>query len=86
MEGEPKLCIRGLTSDSKLCTAHSASLENLQRQIQHVKRTADGDADRIRRRTEAEISDFRNRIAELEAELQKVTLVLCFNSKYSNHM
>lgn len=72
------LVIRGLTPDSKLRKDHDSAIEDVQRQLQHVKRTTEGDADRIRRRTEAEISDFRSRIAELEAELEKVISIFYF--------
>lgn len=42
-----------------------------QRQLDHVQKTSEGNAERTRKRTEAEISDLRKNISKLEADLEK---------------
>ncbi|KAF4630488.1 hypothetical protein G7Y89_g7650 [Cudoniella acicularis] len=42
-----------------------------QRQLEHVQKTAEANAERTRKRTEAEISDLRNSVSKLEADLEK---------------
>jgi phage shock protein A len=45
-----------------------------QRQLDHVRKTAEANADRTRKRMEAEIADLKNHISKLEADLSKVKM------------
>jgi hypothetical protein len=47
-------------------------VQDHQRQIEHIQKVAEANADRTRRRTEAEIVDLKNNISKLEADLTKV--------------
>jgi intracellular protein transport protein USO1 len=59
-------------SSSKLRQDHSVAIQDLQRQFEHLQRTAEADAARVRSRTDAEIADLKTKIAGLEVELEKV--------------
>ncbi|KAI9746168.1 MAG: hypothetical protein M1818_000849 [Claussenomyces sp. TS43310] len=56
---------------SKLRADHNSALERLQRQLQHAQRAADGEVERIRKRTDADIGDLNTIISELEGKMQK---------------
>lgn len=43
-----------------------------QRQLEHVQKTADANAERTRKRMEAEITDLQSRVSKLQADLSKV--------------
>ena len=47
-------------------------LQDHQRQLEHVQKTAEANADRTRKRMEAEIADLQNHVTKLEADLSKV--------------
>ncbi|KAH8601377.1 p115 like vesicle tethering protein [Bisporella sp. PMI_857] len=68
---------------NKLILDHQRHLENVQveqnkliqdhqRQLEHVQKTAEANADRSRRRMEAEIADLQHNLSKLEADLSKV--------------
>lgn len=59
-------CYRKLRED------HTLVVQNLQRQLEHVQRSAEGDAARVRSRNEAEVTDLKTNIIRLDAELNKV--------------
>jgi hypothetical protein len=74
---------------------HEKVVEDLQRQLNHVKRTAEGDIDRIRKRTESEILDLKSSIRELQIQLEKVatssyftpsTFPLTYSKANKNHL
>jgi len=48
------------------------TVQDHQRQLEHVQETAGANADRIRKRMEAEIADLQRNIGKLEADLAKV--------------
>ena len=52
---------------------HEAALQALQSQMQRARDEADADAARIRTRNEAEVSDLRSTINQLEGELRKTS-------------
>lgn len=56
----------------KLETENDKKLQDLQRQLDHVQRAAEGDADRIRRRTDAEIAELKSILARTQDEMEKV--------------
>lgn len=62
--------------DSKLRDDHNMTIQDLRRQLEHCKRTAENDTARIRNRNEAEIADLKANIAGLEANLEKVCRLL----------
>jgi hypothetical protein len=63
----------------KIRGEHSRAIQDHQQQLEQLQRTADGNAERTRKRTEAEIADLKNIIRKLEADLEKVILarILC---------
>lgn len=58
--------------NSKLRANHNLALQDLQLQLNLVRKTAEDDAERIRKRTEAEIADLKTYVAKLEFDLEKV--------------
>jgi len=56
---------------SKLRATQTQLVADHQRQLEHAQRTFEANADRTRRRVEAEISDLRSNIDKLEADLAK---------------
>ena len=61
-----------LTTVSKLRLEHDQAVQDYERQIEHVQRTVEANADRTRRRMEGEIADLKISISKLEADLAKV--------------
>lgn len=57
---------------SSLEQANKSQLNDHQRQLDHVQRTAEANAERARKRMEAEITDLQKELSELKAELTKV--------------
>jgi predicted nucleic acid-binding Zn-ribbon protein len=57
---------------SKLRAEQSRILQDHQRQLEHVQNTAEANADRTRKRMEAEIADLQSHVTKLEADLSKV--------------
>lgn len=57
---------------SKLRTAQAQMVEDHQRQLEHVQKTSEANADRTRRRFESEIAGLKSIISKLEADLAKV--------------
>ncbi|XMA16920.1 hypothetical protein WAI453_009711 [Rhynchosporium graminicola] len=51
--------------------ASDATSQDHQRQLEHVQKASETNADRIRKRTEAEIADLQAKISKLEADLTK---------------
>jgi phage-related protein len=49
-------------------------VQDHQRQLDHVQKTAETNADRTRKRMEAEIADLQSHISKLEADLSKVEM------------
>ena len=47
-------------------------VQDHQRQLEHVQKTADANAERTRKRMEAEITDLQSRVSKLQADLSKV--------------
>jgi hypothetical protein len=73
------MCVRpvsssamGLTRSSKLRAAQSRMAQDHQRQLEHVQKTAEANADRTRKRMEAEIADLQSHLNKSEADLAKV--------------
>jgi hypothetical protein len=64
-----------LTIVSKLRVEQSRIVQDHQRQLEHVQKTAEANADRTRKRMEAEIADLQRNISKLEADLSKVKIV-----------
>ncbi|TAQ89304.1 hypothetical protein B7494_g2378 [Chlorociboria aeruginascens] len=56
---------------NKLRAEQAKAAEDHKRQLEHVQKTADANADRTRRRMEAEITDLKNNITKLETDLAK---------------
>ena len=52
------------------------AVQELQRQLEHCKRTAENETAQIRNRNEAYILDLKTNIAGLEANLEKVCHLL----------
>lgn len=78
---------RQLESTQKAAEAEKVRVtENHQRQLDHVQKTAESNSERTRKRTEAEISDLKNSVSKLEADLEKVCLVFlkCTHHSYTN--
>lgn len=61
---------------SKLHVEQSRIIQDYQRQLEHVQKTADANADRTRKRMEAEITDLQTVINKLETDLTKVRNIL----------
>ena len=61
-----------LTSVRKLRAEQAKAAQEYQQQLQHIQKTADVDAERIRKRTDAEIADLRTTVRKLESDLEKV--------------
>ncbi len=55
-----------------------------QRQLEHVQKTAEGNAERMRKRMEAEIADLQRNLSKVEADLAKVAPLIHFSSSISN--
>ncbi|KAJ5053877.1 uncharacterized protein L3040_000167 [Drepanopeziza brunnea f. sp. 'multigermtubi'] len=55
----------------KLQAEQTRLIQDHQRQLEHIQKASDTNADRTRKRTEAEIADLQNRITKLEADLTK---------------
>jgi len=64
-----------LTIVSKLRVEQSRIVQDHQRQLEHVQKTAEANADQTRKRMEAEIADLQRNISKLEADLSKVKIV-----------
>ncbi|KAK0103568.1 hypothetical protein ONS95_005583 [Cadophora gregata] len=60
----------------KLQTEQARLIQGHQRQLEHVQKTSEANADRIRKRTEAEIADLQTKIGKLNADLTKVKIWL----------
>jgi intracellular protein transport protein USO1 len=74
-----KLRFTDMTGNRNLQDTLSGKEEEHKRQIEHVHRMADVEADRIQRRTDAEMADLKATISRLEVDLMKVsTFVLLF--------
>jgi hypothetical protein len=63
-----------LTSHSKLRVEQSRMAQDHQRQLEHVQKTAEANADRTRKRMEAEIADLQKHLSKVEADLAKVKM------------
>jgi hypothetical protein len=61
-----------LTRSSKLRAEQSRMAQDHQRQLEHVQKTAEANADRTRKRLEAEIADLQSHLNKSEADLAKV--------------
>jgi hypothetical protein len=55
----------------KLQMEHDKKIQDFQRQLQHVQRAAEGEAERLRRRAEAEISDLKASNSKIKSELSE---------------
>lgn len=55
---------------------HKAKEAELQRQVDYVRKTAEAEAARIQRRSEAEMADLRATISRLEVDLMKVCAII----------
>jgi cytochrome c556 len=65
-----------LTFNSKLRAAQARMAEDHQRQLEHVQKTSEANADRTRRRVESEMADLKSNISKLEADFTKVIFLL----------
>jgi chromosome segregation ATPase len=61
-----------MTYPSKLRTEKEQISQDYQRQLEHAEKTAEANAERVRRRTDAEIADLQSKVERLEADLEKV--------------
>lgn len=64
-----------LTRSSKLRAEQSRMIQDHQRQLEHVQKTAEANADRTRKRMEAEIADLQSHAGRLETDLAKVKIL-----------
>jgi valyl-tRNA synthetase len=64
-----------LMSHSKLRVEQSRMAQDHQRQLEHVQKTAEANADRTRKRMEAEIADLQKHLSKVEADLAKVKML-----------
>ncbi|KAH8816298.1 p115 like vesicle tethering protein [Xylogone sp. PMI_703] len=55
----------------KLQAEHARVIEDYRRQLDHVQRTAEANADRMRKKMEAENADLQSNVKKLEASLEK---------------
>ena len=67
------LAIFVIDNPRKLEVDNEKKIQDLQRQLDHVRRAAEGDTDRIRRRADAEITELKQSLAALENKLEKVS-------------
>ncbi|PQE23148.1 hypothetical protein CJF31_00006857 [Rutstroemia sp. NJR-2017a BVV2] len=56
---------------SKLRNEKEQISQDYQRQLEHAEKTAEANAERVRRRTDAEIADLQRKVERLEADLEK---------------
>lgn len=64
--------MRMLTHLRTIRAEQEKAAQDHQRQLEHVQRTSEGNAERTRKRMEAEISDLKSNISKLEVDLSKV--------------
>ena len=50
------------------------AMKDHQRQLEHVQKSAEANADRTRRRMEAEVKDLETSIGKLEADLSRASV------------
>jgi hypothetical protein len=61
-----------LIANSTLRTAQTRLAEEHQKELEHLRKTLEANAERIRQRGEAETADLRSNIKKLEADIIKV--------------
>ncbi|CZS96022.1 related to transport protein USO1 [Rhynchosporium graminicola] len=62
--------------------ASDATSQDHQRQLEHVQKASETNADRIRKRTEAEIADLQAKISKLEADLTKANISIDHTTRF----
>jgi protein subunit release factor A len=63
-----------MSNNSNYRAEHARLVQDHQRQLEHVQKTAEANADRSRRRMEVEINNLQSNISKLESSLAKVLL------------
>lgn len=73
--GSPYPCgVHDIDEARKLQNEQARIIQDHQRHLEHVQKTSEANAERLRKRTEAEIADLQSTISKLDTDLAKVEL------------